>query len=168
MVLFLKIEKNITNIALIASMMMLTISVTLGFYQVVTRFVFNAPSEWSEVASISLMVWSVFLSTAPAFKAGMMMSVDVVYRYIPKNKIYFFKLFIGICCLSIISLLIWLGWDLAYRVRFQMVAGLKISMSWIYSALPVGCMFALFAIIGNLVRDLNEYKNPSNSEKGLL
>ncbi|MEM5528684.1 TRAP transporter small permease [Gammaproteobacteria bacterium AS21] len=166
--LFLRVEKNITNIALIASMIMLTISVALGFYQVVTRFIFNAPSEWSEVASISLMVWSVFLASAPAFKTGMMMSVDVIYRYVPNNKALYLKAFIGICCLSIILLLIWLGCDLAYRVRFQMVAGLKISMSWVYSALPVGCMFSFFAILGNLVHALNERKKPSNLERVLL
>jgi len=165
---FLRLEKKITNIALIVSVLMLSTSVLLGFYQVFTRFVFNSPSEWSEVAAISLMVWSVFLACGPAFKSKMMMSVDVIYRYVPKSKILYIKLFIGICCLFVFALLVWLGSELAYKVRFQKVAGLKISMSWIYAALPVGCFFSMFAILGNLAITINENTNSSDLNKASL
>ncbi|WP_240036436.1 hypothetical protein [Halomonas urmiana] len=42
--LFLSVERQTTRLALLGAVLMLIVSVTLGFYQVMTRFVFDAPS----------------------------------------------------------------------------------------------------------------------------
>ena len=41
--LLFSIERQTTRLALLGAVVMLVISVTLGFYQVLTRFVFDAP-----------------------------------------------------------------------------------------------------------------------------
>ncbi|HBM28300.1 MAG TPA: TRAP transporter small permease, partial [Halomonas sp.] len=60
----LRLEHQLTRIALMIAVLMLVISVTLSFYQVLTRFLFNAPSTWTEVASRTSMIWCVFMAAA--------------------------------------------------------------------------------------------------------
>ena len=72
----LRLEHQLTRIALMIAVLMLVISVTLSFYQVLTRFLFNAPSTWTEVASRTSMIWCVFMAAAATFRGGYMMAVD--------------------------------------------------------------------------------------------
>ena len=48
---FLRSERILNDATLAVSILMLAISVSLGFYQVLTRFLFNAPSTWTEAIS---------------------------------------------------------------------------------------------------------------------
>lgn len=148
---FLKLERMLTKLAIVFAMLLLSISATLGIYQVLSRFLFNVPSAWSEVVAIYLVIWSVFLAAPTAFRTGMMMSIDVIYKWVPSNRVVVLEYFIGACCLLVMGLLAWFGVELAYRVRFQTMAGFQISMAWAYAALPAGGVFSFIAILGRLV-----------------
>lgn len=148
---FLKLESMLTKLAMVFSIVFLSIAATLGIYQVLSRFLFNAPSAWTEVVAIYLVIWSVFLAAATAFRAGMMMSIDVIYKLIPSKRVIVLEFFIGGCCLLVMGLLVWFGLELTQRVRFQSMAGFQISMSWAYAALPTGGAFSFIAILGRLV-----------------
>ena len=54
--------------------------------------------------------------------------------------------------LSLLGVMFWFGWLMAERVRFQEMAGLEVSMSWGYAAIPVG---AVFAMVGAVARFLD-------------
>ena len=89
---FLRLERITTTLALWLAIALLVISVSLGFYQVVTRFVFDSPSTWSEVAARSVMIWCVFLGAAPTFRIGAMMAVEAGcdqgwHRYIGRDGV---------------------------------------------------------------------------------
>lgn len=148
---FLKLERMLTKLAMAVAVLCLSISVTFGIYQVLSRFLLNAPSAWTEVVAIYLVIWSVFLAAATAFRTGMMMSIDVIYKLVPANKTVFLEYFIGACCLLVMGLLVWFGVEVTYRVRFQTMAGFQISMAWAYAALPTGGVFSFIAILGRLI-----------------
>jgi TRAP-type C4-dicarboxylate transport system permease small subunit len=152
--LLFSIERQTTRLALIGAVVMLVISVTLGFYQVLTRFVFDAPSTWSEVISRSTMIWCVFLGAAPGFRGGFMMSVEVIYKLVPGRKLVWVELFIASCCALVLLVLIYFGTAMAIRVQSQMLAGLGISIAWAYAAMPVGAGFALIAVVTRLIAQI--------------
>jgi TRAP-type C4-dicarboxylate transport system permease small subunit len=164
-VAFLTFERILTKIALVASIVMLIVSVSTGFYQVVTRFVIGVPSTWSEITTISLMIWAVLLASGPGFRYGMMMSVDVIHTLIPKKYIIYLELPIAISNLLVMLMLVWLGVELAYKVRFQNMAGLSISIAWTYAALPVGCGFASISILGRIVSLFHDRENMVNPKE---
>jgi TRAP-type C4-dicarboxylate transport system permease small subunit len=145
------IERQTTRLALIGAILMLAVSVALGFYQVLTRFVFDAPSTWSEVISRSTMIWCVFLGAAPGFRGGFMMSVEVIYKLVPGRRLMWVELLIASCCALVLIVLIYFGTLMTLRVQSQMLSGLGISISWAYAAMPVGAGFALLAVITRLV-----------------
>ncbi len=93
---FLRLESLLTRLALVIAVVMLIISVSLGFFQVLTRFIFNAPSTWSEVISRSTMIWCVFMGAAATFRGGYMMAVELVYKLMPRRTLLALELAIGV------------------------------------------------------------------------
>ncbi|MDI5934394.1 TRAP transporter small permease [Halomonas kalidii] len=149
--LFLSVERQTTRLALLGAVLMLIVSVTLGFYQVMTRFVFDAPSTWSEVISRSAMIWCVFLGAAAGFRGGFMMSVEVIYKLVPGRRLIWLELFIAACCAVVLIVLITYGTAMMLRVKTQMLSGLEVSIAWAYAAMPVGASFALIAVVARLL-----------------
>nr|WP_299244882.1 TRAP transporter small permease [uncultured Halomonas sp.] len=149
--LFLRFEHQTTRLAMLAAIVMLIVSVTLGFYQVITRFVLDSPSTWSEVISRSAMIWCVFLGAAAGFRGGFMMSVEVIYKLMPARRLIWLEVLIALCCIIVLLVLIYFGSAMMLRVRSQMLSGLEVSISWAYAAMPVGAGFALIAILARLL-----------------
>ncbi|CAN5679627.1 TRAP transporter small permease [soil metagenome] len=149
---FLRLERYTTGFAMAVACLMLVIASALGMFQIVTRFVLEQPAEWSEILIRLSLIWMVFMGIPMAFREGAMVSVDVLYRWSPPK---FRRVLDWVVCgaaLALIAVIIWWGWDYALRGRVQSMAGLEsISMFWGYAALPVGAMFCVIGIIGNLL-----------------
>lgn len=149
--LFLRFERFTSRLALAAAVLMLIVSVSMGFYQVLTRFVFNAPSTWSEVMARSAMIWCVFLAAAASFRGGYMMAVEVIYRLLPKRRLILVEALIAVCCLIALGVLIYFGTAMTWRVRNQTLSGLGITIAWVYAAIPVGASFSILAVLARLL-----------------
>lgn len=149
---FLAFENRLTTAALRAACVMLVIAVSLGMYQILSRFVFEQPAEWSEVLIRFSLIWMVFLGAPMAFRQGAMVCVDVVHRLAPAVGKRVLDWLVAIAALTLIGFMIRYGVDYAWRARVQTVAGLEsVSMTWAYLAIPVGAVFSIFGIVGCLV-----------------
>lgn len=149
---FLRIERVSTALALLAACAMLALAASLGLFQVVMRFIVQAPAEWTEVLIRFSLIWMVFLGIAPAFRQGAMVSVDVAYRLSGPTGRRILNAIAALAALTLIGIIIWWGWDYANRGKVQSVIGLEdVTMFWAYLALPVGGLFCVFSIVGNVL-----------------
>jgi len=148
--LFLSIEQRTTGFALLVSCAMLAVAASLGFWQILTRFVLEQPSEWTEVLIRFSLIWMVFMGIAAAFRQGAMVCVDVLYRWSGARTRRFLDWAVAAVSIALLLLIVWIGWDYAQRGKMQSVAGLEeMSMFWAYLAMPVGSVFAIFGALGN-------------------
>lgn len=153
---FQRFEAWATKLAFWGAMVGLLLMTLAAFFQVVTRFVLGDPSTWSEVAARSVMIWSVFLGIAAAFRAGAMIAVDFFVQLTPPKLRILMHTAITIFSALLLALLVWEGILMSGRVANQKLAGLDFSIAWVYAALPVGAAFGLLALISrwiDLVRD---------------
>ena len=149
---FLRFERFTSSLAMAGACFMLVVASTLGMFQIITRFVLEQPAEWSEILIRLSLIWMVFLGIPAAFRQGAMVSVDVVYRLAPRHLKRGLDWMVALATLALVLVILWWGWDYAVRGRVQSMAGLEsISMFWGYLALPVGAVFSLFGVIGNLI-----------------
>ncbi len=151
-------ESKISNLALQMSMMLICLAVCLAFYQVLTRFIFNTPSAWSEVGTRFSMVWCVFLAVAATFGRGYMMALDVVLELFPKKTHVLFEALSISCGVIMLFVLAYYGYDLTIRSKLQQIAGLGISMAWLYLAIPVGSALAIFSLCVRMISIFNQGK----------
>jgi len=149
---FLSFERWTTSFAMVAACAMMVIAASLGMFQIVTRFLLEQPAEWSEILIRVSLIWMVFLGIPAAFRQGAMVSVDVLYRWSPPKLKRILDWVVCLAALALIAVIVWWGWDYAQRGSVQTMAGLEsVSMFWAYLALPVGGLFCVIGIIGNLL-----------------
>ncbi len=149
---FLTLERYTTGFAMLVACAMMALAASLGLFQIIMRFVVEAPAEWTEVLIRFSLVWMVFMGIPAAFRRGAMVSVDVVYRWSPPRIRRLLDWLVCAAALALILVIIWWGWDYAQRGRVQTVTGLEdVTMFWAYLALPVGGIFSVIGIIGNLI-----------------
>jgi TRAP-type C4-dicarboxylate transport system permease small subunit len=149
---FLRFERWATGFAMAVACGMMVIAASLGAFQIVTRFVLEQPAEWTEILIRMSLIWMVFLGIPAAFRQGAMVSVDVLYRWSPPKMRRVLDWVVCLAALALIAVIIWWGWDYAKRGSVQSMAGLEeVSMFWAYLAMPVGGLFCVIGIIGNLL-----------------
>jgi len=149
---FLAFERRTTAAALAFACAMLIAAACLGLYQILSRFVFQQPAEWSEVLIRFTLIWMVFMGAPVAFRQGAMVCVDIAHRLAGPLGKRLLDVVAALCALAVIAVMVWFGSDYAYRGRLQTISGLEsFSMTWAYLALPVGAMFSALAVIGCLL-----------------
>jgi len=150
--LFLAIERRTTAFALWCAGAMLVVAVASGFYQIISRFIIEQPAEWSEVLVRISLIWMVFLGVPAAFRRGAMVSVDLLYRLSNPMLRRLLDALILITSLILMLVILWWGYDYAWRTRFQTIPGIEsFTVIWAYIAMPVGAAFSLLAIIGQWI-----------------
>ena len=148
--ILLAFESVTTRFSLFIACLMMAMAASLGMFQVVMRFVLEIPAEWTEVLIRFSLVWMVFMGIPYAFRVGAMVSVDVLYRVVGARGKRVFDFVTSVAALTLVTVIIWWGWDYSTRGRVQTVSGLEsISMFWAYLALPVGGLFCVPAILAN-------------------
>lgn len=149
---FLAFERRATALSLLLACVMLVVAASLGLYQILARFVFRQPAEWSEVLIRFSLIWMVFLGAPAAFRQGAMVCVDVVHRLAGPFGKRVLDWVVAIAALVLIGFMIRFGFDYAWRARVQTISGLEsFSMTWAYLAIPVGAIFCVFGVVGCLV-----------------
>ena len=104
---FLRVEHVLTRLALAIAILMLIVSVSLGFYQVLTRFLFNAPSTWSgdavTVDDDLVCVYGLCRHVPRRLYDGRRGYLQARNRSPPCWRL---EWFIGLCCLLVLSVLV--------------------------------------------------------------
>ena len=155
--IFLAFERRLTAFAMVIACLMLVISASLGMFQILTRFVFEQPAEWTEVLIRFSLIWMVFMGLPEAFRIGSMVSIDLMHRLSPPLLRRVLDGVIALASLTLLGFMIWYGWDYAQRGKVQTMAGLEsISMFWAYVAIPVGAAFAVLGVVGNFLEPRHE------------
>ena len=159
-------ETYLFKLASALAQILLVGSACAAFWQVIARFVLHSPADWSEVATRALLIWTVLLGVALAFRHGAMISVEMLRNALQGRARRALEIAIGTICVLFLGTLAWIGGQMTWRVRFQNVPSLDISISWIYLAIPVGATLAVIAVIARLARNEEDDLPVRNDAQG--
>lgn len=147
----LRLDRVATGIAAILACLALAIAVAAGLWQVFARFATETPSVWSEALVRTALIWMAYLGVALALRAGALVSIDVAQRVTSGAVRRSVEAAALACSLSLMGVMFWFGWTMAQRVQFQEMAGLEVSMTWGYAAIPVGAVFAMIGAVAHFL-----------------
>lgn len=149
--LFLDGERQLNRLVLAVAATMLVVASAAGLYQVFSRFVLQIPAHWSEPLVKVTLIWMVYLGLMSAARSGSMIAVDFLFELTSGRLRLVMRTMITIAMLIVFAVLIYHGWRAVYLVRNQTIAGLGVSASWVYSAIPLGAGFAALAVIAQFL-----------------
>lgn len=160
---FLKILNKTEDVVLVVMFMAMVGSI---FFQVIMRFVFNNSSSWSEELGKFLFVWLSWLGISIGHRRKEHIKIGILLDKFP-GKIRLIVeaanelILIAICVITLYYGMILMGiqWNVPY-------AGIKISTSWGYLSLVLGCgLFVMRAFI-YFLESLKSLKNYDASIEG--
>jgi TRAP-type C4-dicarboxylate transport system permease small subunit len=150
------LDRLLTRLLEFAVALLLATAAGLGMYQVLMRFALQQPSTWSEALTRTLIIWMVYLGAALAVRAGLLVAVDVLRKLAPARlrcALDFAALGFTFVFFAVVA---WFGTAITSRVRFQNLAGLEVSISWAYAALPIGAGLAALVALIAMARQITE------------
>lgn len=151
---FVAIDVWLDRLVSAAGQLLLGSAAALAVYQVLTRFLFQAPSDWTEVLVRTLVAWMIYLGIGIAFREGAVVSIDLLRRACIGRSLRWLHGGVAVCTLVFLAAMAWYGAQVTWAVRFQTLAGLDIPISWAYLAVPTGAVLAMMGVLANFLRPI--------------
>jgi TRAP-type C4-dicarboxylate transport system permease small subunit len=119
--------------------------------QVVSRYVFNRPTSWSEELARYLFVWITFLGAAVVIRKRRHVDVTVLTDRLPAGAAKVVYLVSDVAVLFMLGALTWAGAGLATMAHRQLSAAMDLPMSLAYSAMPVGTGLMFVFLVATII-----------------
>ncbi len=143
-----RIDHHLFRVISAFAQLLLCVAVAAGFYQVLARFVLHSPAAWSEAVTRACIIWAVMIGIALAFREGAMLGVNLLRTKLDQLGYgRWLEFFVVLIVAAFLVFLLWIGIQMTWRVRFQTMPTLGISISWVYLSIPVGAALSLLAVI---------------------
>ena len=146
----MKALRNLLNTILnLLAGLSLTVMVVLTTYQVITRYIFNAPSTWSEELVGYLFAWSTMFGAAiVSGERGHMNIPILVDKFNPPMRKALHIFVEVIALLFSASILVLGGFQVSSLAMGQMTSSLGVAIGTFYWVMPVcGVVMTLFAVL---------------------
>ena len=140
-------------------------TVTLGImtvlvvYQVITRYVFNAPSPFSEALSQYLFVWMIMFGSAYVYGSREHLTIDLLKdKFSPKLNMIV-EVIANICLFAFILLVcVYGGWKYTASQVNRIDPSLHISMAILYTSVPFTGVITLYYAVYNCISSIRDYQ----------
>ena len=152
--------KNVLNkILAILCTVTLCIMTVLVVYQVITRYVFNAPSPFSEALSQYLFVWMIMFGSAYVYGSREHLTIDLLKdKFSPKLNMIV-EVIANICLFAFILLVcVYGGWKYTASQVNRIDPSLHISMAILYTSVPFTGVITLYYAVYNCISSIRDYQ----------
>lgn len=120
------------------------------FIQVVARYLFESSLVYSEELSRYLFVWTVFLGLPVVAKRGGHMAVTALSGRLKGAAARMMSVAAYLVGIVFMATMIVQGFEMVQRTSQQLSPAMEISMSWVYLAIPIGCLFMMLQMVSDL------------------
>lgn len=132
---------------------LLSVIAVVVLAQVIVRFVLSsiAPgvsAPWTEELARYLLCWMVFLGGAYGCRKAQLMALDFAVSRLPGALGQAARYLSLLLCLGFFLLLMQVGWTFVEFGRSESSSVMRLSMHWIYAAIPVGAALMTVNTIG--------------------
>jgi TRAP-type C4-dicarboxylate transport system permease small subunit len=117
------------------------------FIQVMARYVFDNALSWPEELGRFVFAWIVFLAAASVTRDDQMLSLELLYRWIPEKWGQALKLLVSTVCFLLLIIVFKGGYELTLRQSSQISTALEIPMWIVYMGIPAGTLFMALAVL---------------------
>lgn len=136
----------------------------LTTYQILARFVLNDPASWTEAAVRLAMIWSALLGLSLLIRSGTMISMDFLTRRAKGVYKVAFTIIHVASVFLVLGVALYGGVKLVSLINAQRIAGLGISMSYAYAAIPVGAVLGILTVVSTLIAGNTKVEDPDSQQ----
>lgn len=125
---------------------LLAVMVAVAAWQVISRYVFNSPSPWTEEALRFQLIWLTLIGAPLAQGLNRQMAVTFFIDRLSKKRQRINDIFVQLVILIFAVLILIIGGGaVAFNASGQVSASMGLDMMYVYIALPIsGILFAVY------------------------
>jgi len=124
------------------------------FLQVLYRYVFAQPLQWSEELARYLFVWLSILGAALAVQKKGHFGLDLFYKMLSSRRRQVVRMVVCLFTGTVIFVILYQGIILVQKTALQESPAMGVSMSWAYASLPVGGALMAIHLIAISLKEL--------------
>ena len=151
-------RKIVNNIEELITVPLMVILLCLLAWQVVTRWLPNDPSLWSEELARVLFMYMSLIGCATAIKHSSHVKITFFSDKLPEKMKLLLILSLELAVLGSILVIIYLGYQHVQRTAFFELITLGISSKWMNYSLPIGGLFMVVRQSQKLLEIMYEIK----------
>ena len=136
----------------------LAMMVLLVFFQIITRAILGSSLAWSGELARYLMVWITFLGASFAFQYGAHVSVNYFIQKFPIKLANIIVIVTAAVTATFLIVLFREGIKFMHVAQFQKASALGISMSYVYSIIPISSVLILLNLIDYTINNITAQK----------
>jgi len=133
---------------------MFAVMVAIIFLQVIMRYVFNNSLYWSEELGKFLFVWISWLGISIGKRRGEHIKITLLTDKFSFRMAQFINIISELIVISICAVTFYYGISLVISQVGTHYAGIKISMSWGYLSVVVGCGLMILRSVGDTIKSV--------------
>jgi TRAP-type C4-dicarboxylate transport system permease small subunit len=141
--------------------LMFAVLIVTVFYQVLGRYLFNAPPSWSEELARFLQVWIALLASALCIQQGMHLGVDYLLYAVPPRGRAALEVLVHVLVTGFLLLLLVQGIKILEVAAVQSSPAMGINMWYAYLAVPVGAALMLLESVLKLGHSVRALRSPA-------
>ncbi len=122
-------------------------------WQVFARYIMGNSLSFSEEVSRFSMVWLAMLGAAYAYRQGTLIAVDLLTMMSGPVVSRVLRLSVAVASCIFAYVLLTQGWAITERVASQTAPSTRVSMGWLYGAMPAGAALVLLNAVGLVAAD---------------
>lgn len=150
-----KLKEFINRLIFIAGTVFLTILVFTVAWQVISRYVFNSPSIFTDELARFLLMWIGMLGATYAFGAKGHLSMDYLHTLLSASTVRLIKIILPILGIVFVACVMVGGGSLLTLNTMQQYSPvLNIPMGYVYLILPITGIVNVLYLIGYIVDEL--------------
>ena len=156
---------SILSKVLIVLMAAMVLDVT---WQVITRFILQHPSSFTEELATFLLIWIGLLGASYALRTKAHLGIDILTYKLKGTKRHISSLFISICIFLFSFFVMVLGGIRLVQVTLslnQISAALRIKMGYVYIVLPLSGILMMYYCLFFIFETLEEWKTKKTLEE---
>lgn len=146
-----KVSDLVDKVCCIIVVVLLAGMVLVTSAQIICRVFFSALS-WSEEVARYLLVWSTFIGAGCVYKKGGHISVLIVQELLPTKLRKLVRTLVHVLCGVFFLLAVYYGFKYMGKQGTQLSAALRIPMSLMYMAIPVGSSVMLLHAFNAIIQ----------------
>lgn len=117
---------------------LMAIMTVLISWQVFARFIIGNSLTFSEEVARFSTVWLTMLGAAYAYRRGALIAVELLSDILGPRKAVVLKVIVAMASATFALVLLHYGIEITERVMRQTAPSTRVSMAWLYAAMPAG------------------------------
>ena len=143
-----RVSDAVLNISTVIGLAIISILMTL---QIIMRYVFNNPLQWTDEISRMSMVWMTFLGSVIAFREKEHICVDLITNLFPRRLNRIVTLMTELICIGFLSMLTFVGIQYVHMNINTVSLVTGISKGRTYMVIPVASVWMILYLVRNMV-----------------